>query len=187
MKVDLATLVSLILSPHAYSLVVVALLWIGSGYEGGIVALAAASFFASVLPFLFILTDALAGEVDVFVSEREKRLKYFLLTELSYILGLAASAVLSLSQFVTLFLVSMFVSFILLLISRWWKVSIHAAGIVTPTTLLANMLSSWFYVLYILIIPVFWSRLKMGAHSLPQLVGGVAVALLATLAACRLI
>ena len=62
------------------------------------------------------------------------------------------------------------------------KSSGHAAGTVGPISILMLQVSPWFALAYLLLIPVYWSSLKLKRHTLKELLWGtlysIAVALL---------
>lgn len=52
------------------------------------------------------------------------------------------------------------------------KSSGHACGVSGPAAVLSYYLSPWFLLSYLLLIPVFWSSLRLGRHTVPQLISG---------------
>lgn len=63
------------------------------------------------------------------------------------------------------------------------KASGHACGISGPITLLINLIGFNFVWLYLLIPLVFWSRIKLGRHTLKELVIGTFIGTGSTLVA----
>ncbi len=63
------------------------------------------------------------------------------------------------------------------------KASEHACGISGPITLLINLIGFNFVWLYLLIPLVFWSRIKLGRHTLKELVIGTFIGTGSTLVA----
>lgn len=137
----------------------------------------------TALPLLPIIIDSGKQKVDIFVSNREKRWKYYLISILSYASGILYSlwrgywiyAVLSLSYMLSsagLAAVTVFAR---------WKISVHAAGIAGPTTALVLVRGLETSPLYILLIPVAWARLELKAHDLRQLIAGALLAFSTTL------
>lgn len=59
------------------------------------------------------------------------------------------------------------------------KCSGHACGIAGPIVFLSVTVSPWFLLGFSLLIPVFWSSLKMHRHTLAQLISGAIVPALA--------
>ena len=61
------------------------------------------------------------------------------------------------------------------LISRHWKISIHAAGVGGGTVILLVTGGSGLWPVAIAPVAVGWARLQLGAHTLWQLVAGIAL------------
>jgi len=169
---EIARAISLILSPNMYSLVICTIYWCLKDFEGGLYAWFMLSFSISLLPFLFIYYDTRRGKIDIFVSKREERTKYFILTLSSYILGFLMLNIFGITVYNILLLTYFLVGITLFIQNTRYKVSVHAAGIGGPTTMLVLEFDSYFWLLYLTLLPVMWSRLKMKAHSLTQLVSG---------------
>lgn len=67
------------------------------------------------------------------------------------------------------------------------KCSGHACGVSGPVLLLSRFVSPWFLTGYLLLVPVFWSSLRLGRHTPGELILGTltpAAFLLLLLAAC---
>lgn len=177
----MAKTVSMLTAPQVYGGFVACVIWLELGV-GGAEALLMLLLTQTVIPLLPILIDTRKGAVDVFVSEREKRSKYYLISMLSYVMGFAyfllrnyrVYAVISLCYLVStaaLAAVTMFAR---------WKISVHAAGISGPTTALMLISGSNYAPLYLLLVPVAWARLEMKAHTVAQLAAGAALAFATT-------
>ena len=175
---------SLLTAPQLYGGLASALVWLRVGL-GGAEALAALLLSHTALPLAPILFDAARGEVDIFVSERGRRWKYYLLSLLAYALGLAYAtwrgyrlyAALTLSYAATA------AALAAVTVLCRWKVSAHTAGIAGPTTALVLVVGREAAALYLLLAPVAWARLELGAHTPAQLAAGAAIAVASTLAA----
>jgi membrane-associated phospholipid phosphatase len=64
---------------------------------------------------------------------------------------------------------------VMMLITRRWKISIHASGIAGPTTALIASLGIWASIFFVLLVPVGWARIKLKAHTPTQLLAGALV------------
>lgn len=156
-------------------------IWLKLGI-GGVEALLVLFTTQTVIPLLPIVIDTRKGVIDVFVTEREKRPKYYLVSILSYTIGIAYAmlrnyrvyAVLALSYFVSAAALAVVTT-----IARW-KISVHTAGISGPTTALVLTSGPDYILLYLLLIPVVWARLEMKAHTTAQLVAGAMLAFVTT-------
>lgn len=177
----LAKTISLLTAPQVYGGLVACVIWLELGI-GGTEALLMLFFTQTIMPLLPIVIDTRKGTVDVFVSEREKRPKYYLLSILSYTMGIAYAllrnyrvyAVLALSYFTSAAALAAVTA-----IARW-KISVHAAGISGPTTALILTLGFNYIFLYLLLVPVAWARLEMRAHTIAQLIAGAMLAFATT-------
>lgn len=178
MKLErVATLVSLVLSPQLYGGLVSYLAWRTLGL-GGLEALYVLLTTQTILPLAPIVADTARGKVDIFVTDRSVRLKYYLLTLASYALG-AFYCLLRGWVGYLLFYAAYACTVVLLTFineAAKWKVSAHAAGITGPTTALVCVGGLEYAGLYLLAAPVFWARLKLRAHTPGQLVAGAVVA-----------
>ncbi len=130
--------------------------------------------FASVMPVLVVLACLRAGLVgDLCVSRREERSLPFMGAISSYMAG-AYSLVLTKAPKEALGLMTCyaFITAIMLAINLSWKISIHAAGISGPTTCLVYALGPQMAWLYLLLLPVCWSRVRLGQHDVKQVLAG---------------
>jgi hypothetical protein len=176
----LAKILTEVLSPA----VIVVLLpfvvaWPATGHDplatvawGGVVAVC-----YSVLPMVFLVRGARRGRWDGhWVRERERRLVPLLLCLASAVVGLAILLLGSAPSDVVALAWAMVTTLVAcMVITRWWKVSIHAAvagGAAATVTLLYGwgMLS-----LFALVALVSWSRVRVADHTVAQVVTGVVV------------
>jgi len=134
----------------------------------------------SFLPFIFVYIDMVRGKTDIFVSKREERRKYYILTLFSYIMGVLSLNLIGISAYNILFYAYFIVGLMLFIQNIKYKISIHAAGIAGPTTLLVAEYDSFYWLLYLVLIPVIWSRLKMKAHSKYQIISGALTSVIMT-------
>jgi membrane-associated phospholipid phosphatase len=118
---------------------------------------------------------------DFFVSEREERAKPFAGAIVSYVVGSFMLMLVRAPTIVTaLMLCYAGNTFIMMLITHRWKISVHASGIAGPATALAVSLGAWASIFFVLLVPVGWSRIKMGAHTPTQLLAGALVTIIST-------
>ena len=148
-----AHLVSLALSPQIYGGIIAIILW--SNYRlGGYEALVMLILTQSILPLAPIVYDTWRGVTDIFISEREKRFRYFLFTLLSYIIGMAYLELRGYHEYVPLYVSYFLIGLVFAVITFKWKISVHAAGIAGPTTVAVLMLGALYASLYLLLLPV---------------------------------
>ncbi|MEU9045555.1 MULTISPECIES: hypothetical protein [unclassified Kitasatospora] len=145
--------------------------WPGLGWA------AFAALFAAVIPTLFIRRGIRKGTVeDRHVGHRQRRL-----TVLPFIMGsvLTSFAVmirLDAPSDLTAMVLAMFASLIpILVITVWWKVSVHTAVLSGAVVCLGIALGPLWLLLYPLVAVVGWSRVVLRDHTTAQTVVGAVV------------
>ena len=173
----LARVVTEVLSP---AVIVVALplavAWQATGYDlvptlgwGLLVAV-----FYSVIPMVIMVRGARRGRWDGhWVRERERRLVPFLLCLVSAVAGLAIMLVGAAPRAVIALSWSMIaILLVVLAITRWWKVSVHATVASGAVATIVLLYGPW----YLLLVPgvalVCWSRVLVEDHTVAQVVAG---------------
>ncbi|MFD8086263.1 hypothetical protein ACFV4F_31725 [Kitasatospora sp. NPDC059722] len=143
----------------------------------GIAWAAFAALFAAVIPTLFIQRAMRLGTVgDRHVGHRQSRL-----TVLPFIMGSVAIAFavmlwLAAPADLTALVAAMFASLIpILVITVWWKVSVHTAVTSGAVVCLAIALGPWWLALSPLVAVVGWSRTVLRDHTTAQTVVGTVV------------
>ncbi len=179
-RMRLAYLISLILSPHMYSAFVSLVYWENMRFSGGLPQLFIMILSLSVIPFALVYIGYLKGDVDIYISEREKRTKYYIGTIASYLSGVSTHLIFGFTEYLFLYLTYLIVGATLLIINFYWKISIHTAGISGPTLVLQLVSNKPYVVLLILLIPVFWARYRLRAHTISQLLAGAFISLIVT-------
>jgi len=134
-----------------------------------------------ILPIILILYDSRKEEIDIFVSDRRKRTKYFLVAIFSYAIGsiffyYVVYDSLQFNYYLAYFAVTTFD----MLVTLRWKISVHVSGVAGPVTFLVMKISNIYAILYIILIPVAWARYSLRAHTKWQLLGGALSAPLVT-------
>lgn len=77
-------------------------------------------------------------------------------------------------------------AFLVMLITRLWKISTHALGITAPLITLI-VLYGWQPLPFVILVPIVcWARVYLGAHTVGQVVAGSALATLSTIVFFRL-
>lgn len=173
----LARVVTEVLSP---AVIVVALplavAWHATGHDvlptfgwGLLVAL-----FYSVIPMVIMVRGARRGRWDGhWVRERERRMVPFLLCLVSTVAGLVIMLAGGAPQAVLALAWSMIATLLVVLaITRWWKVSVHAtvAGGAVATVVL--LYGPWYLLLVLGVALVAWSRVVVEDHTVAQVVVG---------------
>ena len=138
--------------------------------------------FATFLPLMMIYGLSKLGLIsDFFVSEREQRTTPLLGAIVSYLVGGLVLWALKAPGVVTA-LMFCYVgnTLVMLLITRRWKVSVHASGLAGPATVLILTLGMWAGIFFALLLPVGWARVRLRAHTPTQVVVGALVTVIAT-------
>jgi len=133
-----------------------------------------------ILPIIPIIHSAWRGHIDLDVSSRENRARFFAFSLLCYamvyiIFSLAEClilAVLSAAYFT--------VTSGVMIATLKTKVSVHGAGVGGPGTALLIVYGWIAWPIIILWITVIWSRTVLNQHSLAQAVAGVMLGILIT-------
>jgi membrane-associated phospholipid phosphatase len=138
--------------------------------------------FGTFVPLAVIYLLLKRGVVSDFsVSEKKERAKPFAGAVSSYIIGSLMLWWLGAPLIVTaLMLCYAGNTVLMMLITRHWKISVHTSGIAGPTTVLIENLGVWVSILFALLIPVGWARIKMKAHTPTQVVAGALVTIAST-------
>jgi membrane-associated phospholipid phosphatase len=140
------------------------------------------TLFLSVLPIAPIAYYAWKGTIDIDITDRRKRPKFFAMSLVGYSLGAVTFGLLNATSMMVLSLAYIFVTLSVALISLFWKVSVHTTGIAGPVTGLTYVFGWAAAPLYLLLLPIGWARLKLKAHTILQLIAGIIVAFFVTLA-----
>lgn len=133
-----------------------------------------AAIFGTALPTGAILYMRNKGIIrDVYASERGTRFKPFLVALASYLIGtlllLAVSAPRSVTALMACYLVN---TGVMTIITLKWKISIHASGVAGPATFFVFVLGPALLLLLLVILPVGWARITLGAHTRNQVLAG---------------
>ena len=188
LKYGIADLVSKVLSPPVIACVVTVLFSLCSlislGFLNPFTRIFVGFIFLAVLPTIPVIYFAKKGVVDLYVSKMGMRTPFLLAAIASYAL---ASVIFWSTQVRTMFLLSVgyvCVASAIMVTNFFWKVSIHSAGVAGPATAAVYVFGTRAMPLFILLIPVIWARVKLEAHTLIQVIGGIVLSILVTLGAC---
>lgn len=129
--------------------------------------------FASVLPMAIILYWAKRSGNDNDISKRQDRPIPLVIGTVSYLIGFLISFTLGINDFLTfLFLCYSINTFLLMLITTKWKISIHTTGLCGPVCALIILLGP-FGALFALLYPILiWSRVTLKKHTMAQAIAG---------------
>jgi len=135
--------------------------------------------FLSLIPIVALYSESKSfSGWDLY--DRKRRNRPYMVTIISYVvislifwyLGNHVMFLISLSYLA--------VTSAMFFINLFWKISIHSAGIAGPVTALFYVFGPVMGALYLLLIPVAYSRWKLGSHDFYQLLGGALIAIFIT-------
>ncbi|MCD6367676.1 MAG: hypothetical protein J7L45_01175 [Candidatus Aenigmarchaeota archaeon] len=136
--------------------------------------------FLSFVPSAVVLAFARIYSVKMDITDREKRTPIFIVTIINYLVSalifytLENHVMFLLS--VSYFVVTLFIMFI----NLFWKISVHAAGFSGPFTAICYVFGGVSFISFLLLIPLLYSRYKLGHHTKAQLFSGVLISIFIT-------
>ncbi len=133
-----------------------------------------------ILPIAPIVYEAWRGHVDLDVSARESRTRFFLFSMLCYFLAIAVYGFLGCYIMSALAAAYFAVTTGVMLVSLKWKISVHGAGVGGPGTALIYVYGPIALLVIIVWILVIWARIILEQHTLEQSAGGVLLAFFIT-------
>jgi membrane-associated phospholipid phosphatase len=143
-----------------------------------------AALFAAVIPTWFIKRGMRQGRwEDRHIGQRRRRLVVLPFIMASVLTSLGAMLLLHAPADMTAIVLAMFASLVpIMVITVWWKVSVHTAVTSGAIVCLAIALGPWWLLAYPLVAAVGWSRVVLRDHTRAQtLVGALVGALTAGL------
>jgi len=140
------------------------------------------TFFTSIGPMLYVFwlyaTDRIS---DLEMSVRAERELVFSAFVIFYALGVAALWVGHAPRLMIAAMLGYLVSTLVVqYITRYWKISTHAIGITAPLTALTLLYGRQPLPFMVLIPMVCWARVYLKAHTVMQVLAGVALAIATT-------
>jgi membrane-associated phospholipid phosphatase len=119
-------------------------------------------------PFLPVLYFYRKNVVDLDISKKEMRTPFFAVAAAFYSI---AALIFFFTNTTIMFLLALsyaFVTIILLLVNRFWKVSVHSAVVTGPVFALIFVFGFMVLPLSLMIVLVSWSRIKLKKHTFTQ-------------------
>ncbi|RDE16325.1 MAG: hypothetical protein C4K47_01720 [Candidatus Thorarchaeota archaeon] len=140
-----------------------------------------------VAPVSPIVIQAHRGKVDLDVSAREMRLRFFAFSLLCYVAAYVVYWWLQCDIMRVLAAAYFGVTSAVMITTLRTKISVHAAGVGGPGTALLFVYGMAALPVVILWIAVVWARTTLRQHSLAQSVGGILIGMAVTLAVYSLL
>jgi len=131
-------------------------------------------FFLSVGPLLYIIIGVRLGKLsDIDVSRRSQRVGPFMFGIVSVMVGWF---VLTLTNgprnLQTVMIITVFSGIIMMAITFWWKISMHASSLGGVATMLTVLYGAVMLPLFVLLVLVSWSRVVLRRHTVTQVIAG---------------
>lgn len=139
-----------------------------------------ALLFLSIGPTIYIILCVRIGKLtDTDVSMRSQRTGPFL-----FGIGSAIAGLLALffthgpKNLITLLLITILSGILLMGITFWWKISLHASSLAGSLTMLAALYGAIVLPAFLLVALVSWSRVVLRRHTVGQVIAGAGVSIL---------
>jgi membrane-associated phospholipid phosphatase len=142
----------------------------------------ASTFFTSIGPMLYVFALYANDHIsDLDMSVRLEREMVFTAFVIFDVLGVAALWLLHAPKLMIAAMLGYLVSTLIVqFITRYWKISTHAIGITAPLAALTLLYGAKPAPFLILIPMVCWARVYLKAHTIAQVLAGVALAIVTT-------
>jgi len=173
-RVQVARYISIIFSPITVSLPAIFLVALYHQEPNSLFFAAIAVLFLSIGPMLYILVGVSLGKFsDIDVSIRSQRLGPFLFGITSSLIGFFILQFNNAPKNLeTVLLTASTIGFILMIITFWWKISMHASSLSGTITFLAVLYGSIVLPAFLLVILIGWSRVVLKRHTVAQVTAG---------------
>jgi len=137
--------------------------------------------FATFLPFITTVMWIKKNNLDLDISDKNHRKIPLLLGTTFYLIGTAVLFVLGAPTVITVLMFCYFSNTLLsLIITIFWKISIHSMGIAGPTAAMTYILGYPGLLFGIPLIMVMWSRIYLKKHTKAQVVIGAVTSFIFT-------
>jgi membrane-associated phospholipid phosphatase len=138
--------------------------------------------FLTIGPTIYILTGVLSGKLtDTDVSVRSQRFGPFLFSLGSAVLGLVVLILTHAPKNLqTVLIISSVSGVAMILITLYWKISMHASSLASAITMLTALYGSVVALMFFVLIAVCWSRVVLRRHTTAQVIVGSLVSITLT-------
>jgi len=184
LRIRFARLVSNILAPVTISIPAVLLVafYDAQSLASSLFYTSITLFFLSFGPMLYIIIGVRLGKFsDVDVSRRKERIGPFLFGLASVLAGLVTLVLIKAPKNLqTLLIITTVSCIVMLVITLWWKISIHASSLAGTVTFLTALYGVIVLPAFLLVVLVSWSRVVLRRHTVAQVVAGALVSITLT-------
>lgn len=182
-RIQFARFVSTILSPIAVSIPALFLVALYHQQSSSFFFAAIAVLFVSVGPMLYIAVGVSLGKFsDLDVSVRSQRLGPFIFGITSSLIGFVILQMNNAPKNLqTVLLLAATIGLVLMIVTLWWKISMHASVLSGTVTFLAFLYGMLVWPAFLLVILVGWSRVVLKRHTAAQVTMGALFTAAATL------
>ena len=138
--------------------------------------------FVTVIPTVVTYYFSLKlGRKDGDIPDRTLRFKPMMLGTASYVIGTGVLYLMDVPKVMTvLMLCYAVVTLAMMIITFYWKISIHSVGVIGPTMALAYAFWPWGLLFALIFPPIVWSRYVLKKHTPAQLAGGAIAGIIIT-------
>ncbi|MDO5859590.1 hypothetical protein [Methanobrevibacter sp.] len=179
-RLKIADTISTVTNPPIICIPLFLIMSIVLSFEGGqfniskfIVLELISLVFSSLLPMAIIVFWAKKLGTDKDISNRTDRFVPLIVGIVSYFIGFLTSLILNAHNFLTILLLCYAVNtFIVMLITLKWKISVHTTGLSGPVGALILLLGPFGAIFGILYPVLIWSRVLLKKHTLSQAICG---------------
>lgn len=134
--------------------------------------------FQIIIPLVVVYGSLRSGKIASWdIPVLKDRVKLLLLTAFCYLITLLYLLVIGEQELFKLNFLIVLISLLTALISKWWRISLHACAITFLALFVNYYLDLDAVWLYLVILPVCWSRYYLGKHSFFQLLAGILLTL----------
>ncbi len=179
LHVRVARLISIVLSPVTISLPFIALVALSSHESNVLLSAALTLFFLTFGPTIYIIMGVRSGKfTDVDVSVRSQRTGPFLFSILSSLLGFfVLDSIHGSKNLESVLLITVISGILLMIITFWWKISMHASSLSGVVTMLSILYGKIMLPAFLLVLLVSWSRVVLRRHTIAQVTIGSLVSI----------
>jgi membrane-associated phospholipid phosphatase len=182
----LAFIISAIFSPYITALVFIIIVVYNSSQDISefIPWMITFLLFSIIIPGVYVMWEVENGGIsDLHISNKEERKIPFLIAGVSAIIGTIILFYMNAARPVIVMAVTYSINAVIVaIITQYWKISIHTALFSSVATVAFILYGPAYLWLYLILIPLIWSRVYRKRHTLLQATAGALLAFVTTIA-----